>query len=54
MTFVRLLNTPGGRISVLVFVLILGLAADRAGVNYAKEMVIGTLTTMLTIIARER
>jgi hypothetical protein len=52
--FFKVLNSPGGRITVLIFVLLIGLVADIIGVKYAKEMVIGTLTTILTLISRGR
>jgi hypothetical protein len=33
----RAINSPGGRILILVFLVILGLISERLGVPYAKE-----------------
>jgi hypothetical protein len=45
------LSSPGGRIVILVVLVIVGLAADRLGVPFAKDMVLTTLATLLAVLA---
>ena len=50
----RNLNSPGGRIVVLVVLLVLGLASEMLGIPYAKEIVLTTLATLLAVLAGRR
>lgn len=50
----KAVNSSGGRILVMLFVLILGLTFDRVGVPYAKEMVLTTLATLLAVVSGQR
>lgn len=52
-SFFRALNSPGGRIAVLIFLIVLSLAAELFKIPYAKEMVLGTLTATLTQLSRQ-
>jgi FtsH-binding integral membrane protein len=44
-------NSSGGRILVLVFLVIVGLCSERLGIPYAKEIVLTTLATLLAVLA---
>jgi hypothetical protein len=48
--FIEGLNRPGGRIAVLVFVLVVGLVADALGVPYAEHIVMATLAVLLVAV----
>ena len=50
----RAVNSPGGRILISVFLVVLGLVSDRLGVPYAKEIVLTTLATLLAVLAGQR
>jgi len=50
----RNLDSPGGRIVVLVALLVLGLAAEMLGVPYAKDIVLTTLGTLMCVLAGKR
>jgi hypothetical protein len=41
------LNSPGGRILILLLLVVIGLVSDRMGVPYAKDIVTATLTFQL-------
>lgn len=47
----RNLNSPGGRIVVLVTLIVLGLASEMLGVSYAKDIVLTTLGTLMGFLA---
>jgi hypothetical protein len=46
----KALSSPGGKISVLVFLVIGGLLADHFGVTYAKDVVIPSLSILLSVL----
>jgi hypothetical protein len=50
----RTVNSRGGRILVLVLVVLIGIGAELLKVSYAKEMVLTTLATLLTLVAGQR
>jgi hypothetical protein len=50
----RRLNSQGGRILMLAFLVILGLVSDRLGVAYSKEIVLTTLATLLAALTGHR
>lgn len=51
LSLIRELSKPGGRIVVLLIVLLVALIADQMHVSFAREMALGTLTTLLAMLA---
>jgi hypothetical protein len=50
----KIVSSPGGRIVILLILVIVGLIADRVGITYGKEMALTTLATLLVALTGQR